>query len=103
MFVYLPPVEGVITQDPSFYHQAYDFSCIPGDPVRSVRSFKWSHEMGWTYTVKYEDRVTSYSHLGEVGPKTYVLEGDVIGLCGNTGAYSTGPHVHFESNKPYRF
>ena len=107
MFVYLPPVEGVITQDPSFYHQAYDFSCIPGSPVRAVHagsgSFKYDYKMGWTYTVRYEDRVTSYSHLGEVGPRTYVLEGDVIGLCGDTGAYSSGPHVHFESNKPYRF
>lgn len=107
MYVYDYPVEGVITQDPSPTHQAYDFSCIPGDPVRAVHAgagtFYWSHTMGWVFVLKYEDRETSYSHLGEVGPQTYYLQGDVIGLCGDTGEWSSGPHVHFESNKPYRF
>jgi murein DD-endopeptidase MepM/ murein hydrolase activator NlpD len=26
--------------------------------------------------------------------------GDQIGTCGNTGIWSSGPHLHFESNRP---
>ena len=47
--------------------------------------------------------VTSYSHLHEAYDNDIVKQGDVIGTCGNTGSWSTGPHLHFESNKPFTF
>jgi murein DD-endopeptidase MepM/ murein hydrolase activator NlpD len=40
---------------------------------------------------------SSYSHLSEryVVPGQFVLQGDIVGLSGNTGR-SVGPHVHWE-------
>ena len=44
--------------------------------------------------------ITSYSHLqSAAGPGSF-NRGDVIGSCGNTGIWSSGPHLHFESNRP---
>lgn len=40
---------------------------------------------------------TEYSHLSEiyVVPGQFIMQGDVLGMSGNTGR-STGPHVHWE-------
>lgn len=53
--------------------------------------------MGWTFTLKGEGALqSSYSHLKSArGSGTY-KRGDVIGQCGNTGSWSSGPHLHFE-------
>lgn len=61
--------------------------------------------MGWvvTLTSSSKEIVTSYSHLEVAYPPGFYEKGDVIGECGNTGTWSTGPHLHFWSNVPYRF
>jgi len=42
--------------------------------------------------------ITLYKHCESLlkKPGDRVKGGDVIGLVGNTGIYSTGPHLHFE-------
>ena len=40
---------------------------------------------------------TRYSHLSAAAPAGSYLRGQIIGLCGNTGSWSTGPHLHFEA------
>lgn len=106
--VFEKPVAGVVTQEPSARHQAWDFSCFPGAPVIAVHDGKTSVERSYThgiviYLTSEDGRVSSYSHMSaSKAPGTY-SRGDVIGYCGNTGIWSSGPHVHFESNMPYRF
>ena len=63
----------------------------------------YNGRMGNIAVVKYNGRTSSYSHLQVVFPPGWYERGEVIGLCGNTGSWSTGPHVHFESDKPYTF
>jgi len=90
------PVIGVVTQTPSLHHQAVDISCIHGSEVRAMGkgygSFSWSHTKGWTFT----QGDIAMSHLMERGQDGEYERGDVIGACGSTGVYSTGPHIHLE-------
>ncbi len=46
----------------------------------------------------FEGFYTRYLHLEQVlvEPGTLVLAGDLIGYSGNTGKFTTGPHLHFE-------
>jgi len=103
------PVQGVITQEPHPKHEnAYDFACRVGRPVHAVTSGEgkshYSSLMGWVFTLTSSDNViTTYSHLSVVKPAGWYEKGDVIGECGNTGAWSTGPHLHFWSNVRYQF
>lgn len=103
-----PPINGTITQEWSEDHQAVDFACTVGRPVWAVTEGEttrhYSSRMGWVVTVVSPGgTVTSYSHLHEAFAPGDVEQGDTIGLCGNTGSWSTGPHLHFESNKPFTF
>lgn len=103
-----PPINGTITQEWSEDHPAVDFACTVGRPVRAVTDGDairhYSSRMGWVVTIVSPDGiVTSYSHLHEAYMPGKVKQGDAIGTCGNTGSWSTGPHLHFESNKPFTF
>ena len=46
--------------------------------------------------------VTRYMHLSAVtvSKDDFVLKGQTVGLVGNTGVGSTGPHLHFEVDQP---
>ena len=102
-----PPTNGVITQIRHQDHDAFDFSCVTGSSVYAVHSGEltsdYNGRMGNIAIIKRNGRVSTYSHLQVVYPPGWYERGEVIGLCGNTGSWSTGPHVHFESNQPYTF
>ena len=58
--------------------------------------------MGWVFVHRLGESRSIYAHLQEPAPAGYYNQGDVIGICGSSGSWSTGPHVHFEHNQPYR-
>ena len=107
MITFEPPVPGAITQGPHPEHEAYDFACVRGQPVRAVHdgygTHYWSSRMGWVFVHRFGEAKSIYAHLQEPAPAGYYNQGDVIGICGSSGAWSTGPHVHFEHNQPYTF
>ena len=108
MIIFPPPTDGPIIQWPSIEHPAYDFACRTGEPIYAVHSgvllYDYNSRMGNQAVVRSNDGETStYSHLETVAPTGWVDRGDQIGTCGNTGSWSMGPHVHFESTYTYRF
>ena len=107
MYQYTPPHPGVVTQEWSEEHQAVDIACVTGDPVVAAHdgmlNYQWSSRLGNVATIRNGDQKTLYAHLQVIGPRGWYNEGEVIGACGSTGSWSTGPHVHFESTQPYSF
>ncbi|MEB3330497.1 MAG: M23 family metallopeptidase [Candidatus Sericytochromatia bacterium] len=101
----LRPMPGVVTQGVRPGHPALDIACSVGTPVRAAHDgagrTRSSHTHGLTVELRREDGlVTSYSHLSGARPAGPFKRGDLIGACGNSGAWTTGPHLHFESNRP---
>ncbi|MFQ3536703.1 MAG: M23 family metallopeptidase [Aggregatilineales bacterium] len=84
-------------------HTGYDFSMPVGTPVKASASGRVVYARpldihGSNVVIDHGWGVFSnYSHLSQifVVPGQFVLQGEVIGLSGNTGR-STGPHLHWE-------
>lgn len=103
----LMPVAGPITRGHSAGHPAIDIACLPGAPVvashAGTLSYSRSHTHGLTATVVAADGTrSSYSHLDSSSGATEgpVEQGAVIGACGSSGRWSSGPHVHWEIDVP---
>jgi murein DD-endopeptidase MepM/ murein hydrolase activator NlpD len=93
------PVNGPITQYPSQTHQAVDIACSVGAPVVAAHdgivAVSRSGGVGNVVTVTGTTYVSEYAHLNTTTQAFYVLQGEEIGTCGNTGRLTTGPHLHF--------
>lgn len=99
------PVKGVLSQKFSpKTHPGVDIIASKGSTVNTclggvVMHSSYSDQDGYTVIVSHENDITSvYKHLDKVIAKVgeKVKTGDGIGILGNTGENSTGPHLHFE-------
>jgi len=107
VYDFYPPHFGVVTQEYSEEHPAIDIACREGDPIFAahdgVLNYRWDFGGGHTVTMRQGEVKTLYAHLQVAAPAGWYDRGEVIGFCGNTGRYTTGPHLHFESNVDYVF
>jgi murein DD-endopeptidase MepM/ murein hydrolase activator NlpD len=98
------PTQGIITQYPIWYHNAFDIANNVGTPVKSADSgtVSYSDCIGTGYGCHIivdhgNGTSTLYAHLSkrniQVGQN--VSKDAEIGLMGSTGR-STGSHLHFE-------
>jgi murein DD-endopeptidase MepM/ murein hydrolase activator NlpD len=110
---FMPPVNGALSSpfgsvrvyngSVQRRHTGYDFRAAMGTPVLASANGRvvLSRPLdihGNNVVIDHGWGVFSeYAHLSAiyVVPGQFVLQGDVIGLSGNTGR-STGPHVHWE-------
>jgi murein DD-endopeptidase MepM/ murein hydrolase activator NlpD len=100
------PTTGVVTQafEPEQRHFGIDYATREGTPVHAAAKgyvifSDWTYDDGNVVIISHGSGViTVYKHnqslLKCVG--STVKRGDVIGLVGNTGRTSNGPHLHFE-------
>ncbi|HNY12490.1 MAG TPA: peptidoglycan DD-metalloendopeptidase family protein [Candidatus Wallbacteria bacterium] len=90
------------------FHYGIDIGVGTGTPVKSlgagtVVSAGWDYGGGNTLVIKYDNGYTStYCHLQNFGVSAgqRVGQGQQVGHTNNTGAYTTGPHLHFAIKTP---
>ncbi len=102
----LPPVQGLITRgfNAQEGHYAIDIATSEGTMVRCIGDgyvvfADWTYEGGHTIVVQHADGYVSvYKHnqrlLKRVGDRVSVRES--IAVSGDSGEYTSGPHLHFE-------
>ena len=59
----------------------------------------WTSETGYSIAIQHDNNlITFYKHNSVLLKKTgeMVKAGDVIAIIGNSGEFSSGPHLHFE-------
>ena len=104
--VFFAPVVGTLSDgyNPKTKHFAVDIAVEMGTPVKSVADgtiifAAWTSETGHVIIVEHSGGFISiYKHNTALHKEQgdLVKSGEVIASAGNTGEFSTGPHLHFE-------
>lgn len=100
------PINGTLSEgfDPKNKHFAVDLVAPKDTPVKSIANgtvlfAEWTSETGYVIIIEHQDGFTSvYKHNGSLSKSQgdLVRAGEVIASIGNTGEFTTGPHLHFE-------
>lgn len=100
------PVSGTRTRgyEPMEGHYGLDIATKDNEVFVSVAdgtviSSSWTIDFGYVISVQHNDGlISTYKHCSKLykskGEK--ILKGDILGLTGNKGISSSGPHLHFE-------
>ncbi len=104
--VFFTPLSGTISQqfDAAKKHYAIDVVAPRETPIKSVADgivifAEWTADTGHVIIVEHKEGVLSvYKHNGSLSKSQgdLVSSGEVIASVGNTGEFTTGPHLHFE-------
>lgn len=104
--VFFSPVKGIVTDGYSLKnkHFAIDIAVKKETPVKSVADgtvifAEWTAETGHVIIVEHSRGFISiYKHNTALHKQQgdLVKSGEVIASAGDTGEFSTGPHLHFE-------
>ena len=103
---FFPPVEGIVTQsfNEKKRHYGTDIVAKANAKVAAVLDgvvifTDWTVKTGYVIQVQHtNDLISVYKHNSILLKKQgdYVRAGEVLGVVGNTGEESSGPHLHFE-------
>ncbi|WP_138432526.1 M23 family metallopeptidase [Winogradskyella algicola] len=105
-FVLFPPVNGTISEGYNIEdkHYAVDVVVATNTPVKATADgtvifAEWTVETGYVVIIEHNQELISvYKHNAAItkAQGDLVKAGEVIAMSGNTGEFSTGPHLHFE-------
>lgn len=105
-YTFFNPLRGRITEefDPKIQHYGTDVTSKKNENVKAtldgtVFFANFTSETGYVIAVQHRNNLVSiYKHcsvlLKKVG--SFVRAGEVIAVVGNSGEFTTGPHLHFE-------
>ena len=103
---FVKPVNGFISRgfNPEIGHIGIDFVVKVGTPVYAAANgyvvfADYTPRDGYMMIINHaDDYITVYKHCSILLKKVRdrVFQGELISLSGNTGAITTGPHLHFE-------
>jgi len=101
-----PPVKGTISQEYTVQekHFGVDIVTEKEAPILAAADgtvifAEWTAETGHVIILKHNnDLITVYKHNASLSKSQgeLVTAGEVIATVGNTGEFTTGPHLHFE-------
>jgi len=104
--VFFPPVKGVVSSTFLFKEQHFGIDIVAKSSTvvyaaqsGTIFSQTWTYESGNVIYIQHNNNfITVYKHNASFlkNQGDYVLVGEPIAIVGNTGEYSTGPHLHFE-------
>lgn len=105
-FYFFTPLKGTLTSefDPRAKHYGVDIVSGPNEPIKAtldgtVLIADWTTETGYVIGIQHTNNLFSmYKHNSALlkKPGDFVQAGEVIAIIGNTGEFTTGPHLHFE-------
>lgn len=105
-FSLFPPVKGTISSayNASEKHFAVDIVTVKDAPVKATADgtvifAEWTADTGHVLIINHgKNLITVYKHNASLNKVqgALVQAGEVIATVGNTGEFSTGPHLHFE-------
>jgi murein DD-endopeptidase MepM/ murein hydrolase activator NlpD len=105
-YLLFPPVNGTITDkfNPQREHFGVDVAAAKDAPIKAIDEgtvilAAYTAETGYIVQIQHDnDLISVYKHnsslLKKQGEK--VRAGEAVAIIGETGEFSTGPHLHFE-------
>ena len=103
---FFPPVEGIVTQSFDEKKRQYGTDIVAKAKAKVAAVLDgvviftdWTVKTGYVIQVQHtNDLISVYKHNSILLKKQgdYVRAGEVLGVVGNTGEESSGPHLHFE-------
>lgn len=105
-YTFFTPVKGVVTQQFNIQERHYgiDVACGKDEGIKAVLDGMvifsgFTTETGNVIAIQHANNIVSfYKHCSVIFKKvgSFVKSGEAIGVVGNTGEFSSGPHLHFE-------
>tara|TARA_B100000945_G_C20382351_1_gene597922 strand:+ start:100 stop:954 length:855 start_codon:yes stop_codon:yes gene_type:complete len=102
----ISPASGIISEGFDFGKQHYGVDIVLKErtPIKAVYDgivlfSEWTLNYGYTVVIFHKNElISTYKHNQSVKVETgdFVQTGEVIALSGNTGEFTSGPHLHFE-------
>lgn len=100
------PIKGIISEGYSIVNNHYgvDIVAEKDEPIKSIAEgtvvmSSWTDDTGYVIAIQHQSNLISvYKHCSNLlkDAGEYVKAGEIVAIIGNTGKFTTGPHLHFE-------